>query len=1436
MGLTTVLSNPTRIGARQGGRVGPMGMHRRSERAHPTGRGNGSRGSRRGRAALAAVVPVALVLIMLLSEVPSAVWTSVAANPAVPGADAASTPRVDSVRSTTSAVPPARDVRSLCLLGVDPSCRPGANQSAVPNAPVPLGGGPVSSWTNITPPTGASNPPVRFLPSMTYDPAAHAVILFGGYGEIGVEPFAFDQDTWSFANNHWTELIAGSTCTATTCPSPRAGAMLAYDGPLHGLILFGGYSYSPSITYVPYQDTWLFANDTWTNLTTTAGTAPSARFEASMVWDAYDNDVLLFGGSLGSGTTLGDTWTFDGTWHNLTSSLIEHPYARAGAAIAGSPSGWILMFGGENNGSILLDPNCGESSVAWWFFNDSWRYLGEPACITVQHPDALANATYPPCGRIDAALGWSPKNARFVLYGGYGPTIQTSAVCTGFYDFLNDTWTYANPPGSGFVWNNVTDAGDPSAREELGYASDLTDGYFEVFGGWNGTDGGLNETWRFYEIVHAKLMGPSNIATNGSETFPIPFTVTGFGGSGNLSYTFSIHGTKNSNQISGTNCENLTNGASTPLPYDGVSTLLCDPLPTSYNVYHLVATVVDDDNASDRASANWTFLVSPPEAMAIYSQFKGYFYSGISFPNDFGVLATVAGLPAIDLSVTLAGVPVVFSQIGATPKWWNATINMDTVPVGPQVLRATANFSGNWTLNATYTVNVVETPDWLLSVIEFPEITQTISKKTSGLYNGTYSITEAFSWSLDQALGFNIKLPFVSGNVSLIPAIKVSLTATSSGNLTLSGSLSLTPPSINLGVAKIGISVSLSLKGTFSLGLVSGQITGVKWQSAVASITVAGKFGASVPIYGFDILGVKVGFTLEINVNPSVTLGMLLAPTTPGFDEFIQGIAVKIQQFVGGITLPLSVAVSFGIGIASIAIGGQVSVALNLATNTGLYISAGWINGSIFVSASALWWSDQWNLVSGVIYNWTNPPPALPRTPGDSADTLPAYDNGSGTTWVPHARYYAGAGYDGNVWVPTNSSGPAISDIYPYTTVTAAPGPNGTYLYYTDDDVGLPIDQGLGISAQFLNGSSNTLDAAPAPVDPGYLVFNPRATPLPGGGVYVLWDALPASEEAVASPTDLTSVALHGARFSPANGTWGPVRDWTSGGFAQSYAVDPAPRAPTVVALTSTGFLAGATSAERLLDFNLTTGALRSNSSVTGVGILDSVRAALGTVVAKEVDGNYTLLNAATGASSGIPYTPSIGGRLASASFVQGSGDDAVLLFRGPNGSTVVLFNVSSDRASATYSLGPDASDAQGIAGGATTYVFVQTTGGVVGWNVTGGTFANLTNLSEPGVTGYALAQFGSGILVYLLTASGISATPTVTLRFAEIGAALAPVGAPVRGATGSSGPSSTDYALYLAAGAAGVAVLLGVVAVISRRRPAARPTPPPPPPEGPAP
>jgi hypothetical protein len=1276
---------------------------------------------------------------------------------------------------------------------------------------------------------------------MTYYPSGHEVLLFGGYSAEAGQPEAnylgFFNDTWAFADNKWTELIPPSTCTPTTCPSNRAAAMVAYYAPMNAILLFGGYYYGngyPTLS-AALSDTWLFYGGTWHNITATAGTPPSSRSDGSMVWDSLDNYALLFGGVAGDGATLGDTWTFDGAWNNITASLSLAPSDRAGAAIADSPSGYIMLFGGETGGAPIEDSCLNSMSIVdWWFYNGAWSQMAkEPTCTVTPAGLSDPTGTFPPCGRVDPALGWVPKNNRFALYGGIGPINESD--CLGNTAYLNDTYFYLNPPGATFNWQNVTTDGAPNVgRAEMGYASDFTDGYFEIFGGVPFPFAlGLNETWRFFEFVHARLTGPSSIDTNATNVFRVPFTVVGYGGSGVLNYGFTYALLRNVNPLKdggSTDCSNLTSpGNVYGLPYDGTWLVPCQPTPQSYNVFRVTLHVWDVNDVTDAATSNWTFTVIPPESANILSEYKTFFYTGFDFSNTFSAYLVVAGQPAVTVSATLGGNPLQISQRAGAPDWWDAKpVDMGTVAPGSMV-RVTADWSG-WTLNASYQVEMIDTPSWLASFLTFAGA-PTVHSAGSGPYGKTYTIFENFSWNVGQAFGFNLPVPMIGGDYSLIPGLSVYFSADSLGNLSLYGTYSLSPPDINFGVASLTLNANLNLTGTFSLTNSGAGVTGLQWDSAKAVVSVNGNVGTSVPLYGFDILGVTVGFVLNINVQPSVALTLLLAPTTESANEIISGLQVMISQLFASATLALSVAVSFGIGVASVSIGGTLSVALVFHLYPSLGVAAGWVNGSVYVSASALCWSDSWTIIGpATIYSWKDPPAGGPSSPvsplGTDVCTIgcnDTYDNGSGTHWTVNSRYYVTAGYDDHVWNLNLTEGPAISNIYPYTEVSGAAGSKGADLFYTDDNVSLPVTQGLTISGVRLDPTTNGLTALPAPRDPNFLLDGPEATTLSDGSLYVVWAALPEAEAQLASPTDITQLELHGARFSPSSGTWGPVTTWTTWGIAESYRVDGTGSSETLVALIASSFLVGGTSSERLVEFDLASGLEISNASVTGLSEVTGARGALSLAIVESVGGNYSLVNLTTGTA--VPLTLSLpsGSHLISASFVTNSASTLVLLYRNPKASEVVLYDLGTAAAVANLSIDQSSSNAEAVYGGGTYYVFASGHAGITGWTETGGAFHNLTEIAETNLTSFGVVQVGSSLLVYSLTTNGNITAPIATLNFAEVGATLPPVpGSSVPSSSTSNSGSTASYLLYLGIVAVVVAVLLAVVFIFTRRRPPA--------------
>jgi hypothetical protein len=207
-------------------------------------------------------------------------------------------------------------------------------------------------WTAITL-TSGTNPGGRANGSATYDAHDGYVVLFGG--AAGGKSL---RDTWAYHAGTWTDLTPNNL-TASTSPTRRSAAAIAYDAAQSMVVLFGG-STSPAFTASAVNDTWEFSGGLWRNVT--AGPTPSPRFAAGAAYDAAHAQILLVGGIVRNGAVINETWTFqNGVWTNRTVPGMAAPSARASSAlstvIGGSPSGdLVLMFGGGSGaGRALAD-------------------------------------------------------------------------------------------------------------------------------------------------------------------------------------------------------------------------------------------------------------------------------------------------------------------------------------------------------------------------------------------------------------------------------------------------------------------------------------------------------------------------------------------------------------------------------------------------------------------------------------------------------------------------------------------------------------------------------------------------------------------------------------------------------------------------------------------------------------------------------------------------------------------------------------------------------------------------------------------------------------------------------------------------------------------------------------------------------------------------
>ncbi|MCI4365229.1 MAG: kelch repeat-containing protein [Thermoplasmata archaeon] len=309
------------------------------------------------------------------------------------------------------------------------------------------------------------SPTSRAGGAATYDARNSVILLFGGYGPLSGGALGYLNDTWGWDSGVWTQAP-----DPKYSPSARAFGSIAWDTVAGQVVYFGGYGPTGYL-----NDTWAWLGSpvtgSWHLINTT--TAPSPRANATMVFDAVDGHVILFGGQYGS-TVYGDTWAYYG-YHNRTGTsnifeghwVLTHPPASppartAASMVYDSSDGYTLLFGGHGAGTTTA-------------FNETWIYkAGNWTKLTT---------TLAPAARFGAAMGDDPFDAARTVSANNKSAVVLFGGETTSGAYLGDTWTfYAG------AWtlrpNSGTPPPFPGAFEAIG--SDILDGNPEMFGGTNG--------------------------------------------------------------------------------------------------------------------------------------------------------------------------------------------------------------------------------------------------------------------------------------------------------------------------------------------------------------------------------------------------------------------------------------------------------------------------------------------------------------------------------------------------------------------------------------------------------------------------------------------------------------------------------------------------------------------------------------------------------------------------------------------------------------------------------------------------------------------------------------------------------------------------------------------------------------------------------------
>ncbi len=326
-------------------------------------------------------------------------------------------------------------------------------------------------WTERRPATTLS---ARTLPAMAYDPVTEQVLLVGGpvketWGWNGqvwtrlADAIAIAPDTGISSHAMTTDFARGRVVllgphgdvqewdgTAWTLadllPSPaqalsarcfHAGAI---DSLRREVVVFGGTLNDAAIT--TFGDTWIW-NGTWRRSVVTL--APSARFGASMSFDAVRGEVVLFGGCNSNLQPLGDTWVWrDQRWIQLAPTRSPPPRCYH-ASVFDEARAQVVMFGGQGTAGPRAD--------TWTWDGTTWTD---------------ASPVISPRERTGMAMGYDPIRARTVLFSG-GDNRNT---------VFEDTWTW-----DGASWTEVVTSVAPSMRNFTPLAWDAARQRLVMFAG-----------------------------------------------------------------------------------------------------------------------------------------------------------------------------------------------------------------------------------------------------------------------------------------------------------------------------------------------------------------------------------------------------------------------------------------------------------------------------------------------------------------------------------------------------------------------------------------------------------------------------------------------------------------------------------------------------------------------------------------------------------------------------------------------------------------------------------------------------------------------------------------------------------------------------------------------------------------------------------------
>lgn len=152
-------------------------------------------------------------------------------------------------------------------------------------------------WTSLPMQGMWGYPPPLSDPNLVFDAYDNYIVMFGGKWNANEGYFPY---TWEYNAGNWYNLSSGSVQPPMyNCGSIICAEGMTYDAKDRIVV------YETAVSYTT-EETWLLKSGVWTQ---DPGTAPSARVDEVMAYDAADGYALLFSGW---SPAMQDGWTFPG--------------------------------------------------------------------------------------------------------------------------------------------------------------------------------------------------------------------------------------------------------------------------------------------------------------------------------------------------------------------------------------------------------------------------------------------------------------------------------------------------------------------------------------------------------------------------------------------------------------------------------------------------------------------------------------------------------------------------------------------------------------------------------------------------------------------------------------------------------------------------------------------------------------------------------------------------------------------------------------------------------------------------------------------------------------------------------------------------------------------------------------------------------------------